>query len=398
MEIRPFEPDDAQAALDLRVAAFSTEMHVDLDDGDVYAPDDLRLVAVDDGRVVGHLAVWPFAQSFRGRRVPMGGIGGVVVAIDQRGHGIGSRLLAGALDLMAERDMAISSLYPSTPAPYRAWGWEVAGEHVRRTIATRELLDLPPPPADVALRPFDLADLDDVLALHNDLTATEPGGLHLPRIWFERLLTLDPNDPELAVVAERDGTVAGLLLAAKTAATGPHDGFALRVLHLFGRDGGVESALWHNVASHFSVASSTRFNSQPADPLQFALTRRLPDVDDSSHVWMTRLVDAPAAVSARGWPDVQGSCELTLRDRRRAGNDGHWTLTVDAGEGRLVPRSDHRVTAPTIDVGALSAMYTGFATAAALARAGRLVGASPSDVAALDQLCAAPAPFMRDYF
>lgn len=399
MEIRPLEPDDAQAALDLRVAAFSTSMHVDLDDNDVYAPDDLRLVAVDDGRVVGHLAVWPFAQSFRGRAVPMGGVGGVVVAIDQRGRGIGSRLLAASLDLMARRDMPISSLYPSTPAPYRAWGWEVAGEHVRRTIPTRELLELPPAPGEISLRPFEQDDLDDVLALHNAVTRNEPGGLQLPRVWFERLLTPDPDDPELSIVAMRDGVVVGLLLAAKVSGTGPNDGFGLHVIHLFGSDGGVEVALWRNVASHYSVASTTTFNSQPADPLQFLLPTALPVVTPSSHLWMTRLVDAPAAVAARGWPDVQASCPLTIVDPRRPDNDGHWVLEVDAGEGRLEPApSSHRNARPTTDIGALSSMYTGFATPLALARAGRLTGAGHGHLKALVELFVGPSPFLRDYF
>ncbi|HKJ55097.1 MAG TPA: GNAT family N-acetyltransferase, partial [Nitriliruptoraceae bacterium] len=113
MQVRAFRPEDAQAALDLRVAAFSTSMHAEVDDTDIYAPDDHRLVAVDGGRVVGHLAVWPFGQTIGGRVVPMGGVGGVAVAPDRRGRGVGSALLGAGLDLMADHGLIVSTLYPS---------------------------------------------------------------------------------------------------------------------------------------------------------------------------------------------------------------------------------------------------------------------------------------------
>ncbi len=186
--VRPLEYDDEQAALDLRVATFSTAMHVDLADVEVddYVPADHRVVAEDGGRIVGHLAVWPFAQRFGGRSVPMGGVGGVAVAIDRRGRGIGSLLLAAGLDLMADRGLVVSTLLPSVPLPYRRWGWEVAGDHVRRRLALRELLALPTPPDDVVLRPWSDDDLPALLAVHNAVTDTEPGGLVATERWLRR--------------------------------------------------------------------------------------------------------------------------------------------------------------------------------------------------------------------
>lgn len=404
MHIRPFEPRDAQAALNLRVVAFSSNMHVDLADSaeDLYTPDDHRLVAVDDGRVIGHLAIWSFAQSFGGRAVPMAGVASVAIAPDQRGRGIGSRLLEAGLDLMAELELPVSTLYPSTPAPYRAWGWEIAGSHVRRTIATRELLDLPRPSDDIALRPFGIDDLDAVLTLHNSITAHEPGGLQASDLWFRRMLTPVPHDPELVIVAVRGDQVVGLLLAGKDPGSGPHDSFGLRILHLFGADGDAEMTLWHAVAGNHSVASTIHFNSQPADPLQFALPRVLPRVAPASHLWMTRLVDAPAAVAARGWPALTARIELHVTDPRRQSNEQAWMLEVDGEDGQLTPASatsaGATTTASTLDIGALSTLYTGFTTPWALARAGRITGCNDDDLATLTALFSGPAPFLRDYF
>ncbi|HKJ55488.1 MAG TPA: GNAT family N-acetyltransferase [Nitriliruptoraceae bacterium] len=411
MKVRAFRPEDAQAALDLRVAAFSTSMHVEFDDTDIYAPDDHRLVAVDGDRIVGHLAAWPFGQTFGGRVVPMGGVSGVAVAPDQRGRGVGSALLAAGLDLMADRGLVVSTLYPSTPAPYRAWGWEVAGEHVRRTLATRELLELPPPADDVSTRPFELDDLDTVLALHNSITSTEAGGLEASRRWVRRLLTPDAEEPELTFVAIRDEQVVGLLLATKVDGTAATDGFGLRVLHLYGADRDAELALWSIVAANHSVASMTTFNSQPADPLLLALPRTLAEHSPSSHAWMNRLVDAPAAIAARGWPDLTATVDLDIVDPRRPSNDGAWVLEVDAGTGQLTRPAEHTtapgsdagrgqaaVGAARLDMGALSSMYTGFAAPRMLARAGRLTGCDDETLDDLTAVFSGPAPFMRDYF
>lgn len=406
MQVRAFRPEDAQAALDLRVAAFSTSMHVEFDDSDIYAPDDHRLVAVEGDRVVGHLAVWPFGQTFGGRVVPMGGVAGVVVAPHERGRGVGSALLADGLELMSERGLVVSTLYPSTPAPYRVWGWEVAGEHVRRTIATRELLDLPGDAAGVSVRPFELDDLDDVLALHNHVTSRESGGLQASRRWARRLLTPDADEPELTFVAVRGDQVVGLLLAVKTDGRAPTDAFSLRVLHLYGADHDAERALWAVVAANHSVASTTTFNSQPADALLLALPSSLPTHATSSHAWMARLVDAPRAIAARGWPDVTTTIRLDLADPRRPANAGAWMMEVDAGSGRLqrlddaaAPRSADAAKAHAgVDIGALSAMYSGFASPAMLARAGRLTGANDTTLDVLAAVFDAPAPFLRDYF
>ncbi len=407
MQVRAFRPDDAQAALDLRVVAFSTAMHVEFDGTDIYAPDDHRLVAVEEGRVVGHLTAWPFGQAFGGRVVPMGGVAGVVVAPEHRRRGVGSALLAAGLDMLADRGLPVSTLYPSTPAPYRAWGWEVAGMHVRRTIATRDLLDLPAP-SDVEVRLFLLDDLDDVLALHNAITLREPGGLAASRRWLRRMLTPDPDEPELSFVAVRGAEVVGLLLAVKVSGTAPTDAFGLRVLHLYGADRDAELALWAVVAANHSVASTTTFNSQPADPLLLALPRTLPEDSASSHAWMTRLVDAPAAIAARGWPDTTATVPLVIRDPRRPSNDGAWVLEVAEGAAQLTrPRqadptghgghgSGARVAA--VDIGALSAMYTGFASPWLLSRAGRLTGCDADFLELLGSVFAGPTPFLRDYF
>src|SRR5882724_12568669 len=61
------------------------------------------LVAHRNGRLVGMLNVLAFAQWFGARAVPMGGVASVVVAPEERGHGIAPQLLTRAVELMVER-------------------------------------------------------------------------------------------------------------------------------------------------------------------------------------------------------------------------------------------------------------------------------------------------------
>ncbi|HEX6255585.1 MAG TPA: GNAT family N-acetyltransferase [Euzebyales bacterium] len=391
MEIRPLRPEDAEQAFQLRVHAFSSSTRGDYDAAEVYAPDEHRLVAVDGGRVVGHLAVWPVHQSFGGRAVPMAAVSAFTIAHDQRGRGIGSQMLTVALERMADAGLAISTLYPSTPVPYHRWGWEFAGEHVRRRVATRALLDVPAPAVPVELRPYAPADLDALVELNDRRAQREPGALIGGDRWLRRALQADPDEPELAVVAVRDGQVAGLLLAVKESAD---DGiYGLHVLRLFGADRDVERALLRCAGHHHAVAATSVLRSRTADPLLFELSS-LTHLDPACEHFMTRVIDAPAAMTARGWAPVSATIELDISDERRSANHGRFVLEVADRFAVLTPGGSGRV---ALDVRALASLYTGFTTASALAAAGRVSG-DPPTVAAMDDAFAAPAPCMRDTY
>lgn len=409
MHVRPYQPEDAQAALDLRVVAFSTGMHVDVDaTDDHYVPDERRLVAVTDdedagpsGRVVGQLGAWPFRQVVAGRTMPTGGVGGVTVAMDWRGRGVGSALVEAGLDLMARAGDVLSTLYPSLPGFYRAWGWELAGERLLRRIPTRDLAALAPPPSDVVVRPFDLdRDLEIVAALHDDVHGTAPGavlgGIH----WLRRHLTPDDDEPEFAFVAERAGAIVGILAGAKDGPSTDTSPFDVAVHRVAARDWDTERALWHVVARNHPVATMTTFVAAATDPVLLHLPTQVPPPTSRSHAWMTRIVDLPGAVAARGWPDDSTTLVLEVSDRRRVANDGLWRLEVADGHGaaaRLEPGSDARPDA-RVDIGALSAITVGGATATGMARAGRLHTADAGTLRRLDRLFATPTPFVRDYF
>ncbi len=55
-------------------------------------------------------------------------------------------------------------------------------------------------------------------------------------------------------------------------------------------------------------------------------------------MWMLRVIDAPAAIEARGFPaGVSVSVPLLVSDDTRPANSGRWRLTVSDGKGMLIP-------------------------------------------------------------
>jgi len=112
--------------------------------------------------------------------------------------------------------------------------------------------------------------------------------------------------------------------------------------------------------------------------------------------WMLRIIDAPAAVATRGYPpSLKLEVPLSVEDAVLADNTGDWTLQVAEGEGRLEPGGQG---GPRLGIGALSSLYTGWASTATLSRAGLLEGGSASQLRALDAAFAGPTPWMMEEF
>lgn len=390
IEIGPLRPDEHPAVLALRARTFSASDPAEVAEEPIYVPDDRRLAAREDGQLIGTLGAWPFRQVVGGREVPMSGIASVIVEAHARGRGAGSRLLAAGLDLVRDHGDPIASLYPATVAPYRAWGWALAGHHLHREVPTRALTSLPAPTTDVRIRSGSPDDHVACAAVARAVARTEPGGLVAPDRWYRRKLDLEGTDH--LDIAEVNGEVTGFALWSRA---GADHGWRVDANLVVGITVDVERALWRQLGSWWSVARTTRFVSWPADPL----LADLPELDSTvvaEHPWMTRLVDVPAAVAARRWPDgVTVTVPLHVHDDRVAANDGPFVLEVADGLGQLMPGGDGRV---EVDVRDLAPLYTGYLPTTVLARRGSLVGATADDVADLADAFDAPTPWLREYF
>jgi predicted acetyltransferase len=154
-------------------------------------------------------------------------------------------------------------------------------------------------------------------------------------------------------------------------------------------------SVWWTLASSASLVDAITFAASPEDALLLIMSEQRIGVRAQVR-WMLRIIDAQAAVAARGYPpSLEIEVPLTIEDTILAHNSSDWTLQVAEGKGRLAPGGTG---GPLLGIGALSSHYTGWASTATLSRAGLLEGGAAIQLRALDAAFAGPTPWMMDEF
>ena len=362
------------------------------------------LGAFDGGRMVGSALFLDMRQWWHGRAVPMAGVAGVKVAPEYRGRGVGRAVMTALTDLMAERGYPLSALYPATMTIYRSLGWEIAGHRHEAVLPARSLFTLAKPDDETAAAirrpgPDDAARVLEVIGRAHE-NARDCGPVTYDEATVRRWLTRPgryADDDRYAYLAP-DGFLGYRW----------HRGNdEIFIDQLAAVSAQTTRALWAVAASNSSVVEAVRAQVGLSDPLWWMLREQDAKIADRES-WMLRLLDAPAAIAARGFPATDLAVPLRITDDLRPANSGRWDLTVRAGEGRL---SRHRTdlgspspagSSPSrqapLALGArgLAALYAG-TPVATLRRAGLADGGSPDADAALDGAFAAT-PFMLDGF
>ena len=343
---------------------------------------DGRFLGVADGdEVVAAARIWPFEQWWHGRRVPMGGVAGVVVTPEYRGRGVASLLMRGVFQRCVEKGYPLSGLYPATTVLYRRLGYEFAGSRYKFSFQAADLRTLGG--KSTAVRRAGRADAELFLELASK--AHEARRSTGPLIWpLSEIESWLEDDDNFAYVAE-DGFVV----------YNWSDG-DLAVDELVAGSAETARALWATVGSGASIAKTVHAYCAPFDPIHL-LAELEADGDARINRWMLRLLDAPAAIAARGFPDgVVLEADLRIDDPELPANTGDWRLSVAAGTGQLTaaqPSQD----ALTLGPRALAALYAG-TPLAGLRGAGLVTGGSPDGDAAIEAVFAGPTPYMLDFF
>ena len=343
---------------------------------------DGRFLGVVDGdQLVAAARIWPFEQWWGGRRVPMGGVAGVVVAPEYRGRGVGSLMMRAVLQRCADKGYPLTALYPATTVLYRRLGYEFAGNRYKFSFQAADLRTLGG--KGTAVRKAGPADADLFLELagKNHAVRRSSGPLIWPRTEVESWLEDENN---FAYVAD-DGFVV----------YNWSDG-DLAVDELMAGSEETARALWATVGSGASIAKSVQAYCPPFDPIHL-LAEHEAAGDTRINRWMLRLIDAPAAIASRGFPEgVVLEADLRIDDPELPANTGDWHLSVADGSGSLTP-TDSPTDALRCGPRGLAALYAG-TPLAALRGAGLVTGGAPATDAGLDAVFSGPTPYMLDYF
>jgi predicted acetyltransferase len=389
MIIRDLVRDDLDAAWRLRATAFGGPR-----ERPAAWPGDLSgerpYVAEEGDRLSGFLRVRKYRQFFGGKAVPMGGIASVAVDPYARGKGVASGLLDAALAGMREDGQPLSTLFTAVAPLYRARGWERAGIVEWAELPIDALRWVKRPSREVSLGPIDKSALDEVHACYLAAASGIDGMLDRsgPAFPLEPLL-----DRDLFTLARVDGELRGYLDAERGS-----DGL-LDVGSLIAQDADTLAELLRSIGSWAGKMQRVRFRL--ADPEVLSLVLPSAPAELSVEPWYLRVVDLPAAIAARGWPNARflaegTSAEIEVVDEHAPWHAGRHRLVVRDGSVRCEPGGSGDPV--RLQSRALGPWFSGSTSTPVLRRAGLLDG-SPSQAAVLDVLTAThTVPHLLDTF
>jgi predicted acetyltransferase len=364
------------------------------------------------GQPAGAAILHDMRQYWAGSALPCAGVASVKVAPEFRGSGIGRGLMTELLGMIAERGYPLSVLYPATMPIYRSLGWELAGSKYELSVPARSLRSL------LAPDPFAAGAAGSDPGLGQGHPGAAHGGVAVRRAGQDDASTMIGvigRSHELArdagPVTWDEGPAARWLTRENLYSyLAADDGFTayrwlegtddLWVERVHASSAESLRALWSVIASHSPVAERVRGWISPNDPIWW-LTREHDASLTARSMWMLRVVDAAAAVAARGFPPgASVSVPLIINDHLRPANSGSWRLTVSDGKAELAADTGSTATAAaaplTLGARGLAALYAGIPLAT-LRRSGLASGGTSETDAALDTAFAAT-PFMVDDF
>ncbi len=231
---------------------------------------------------------------------------------------------------MTERGYPLSVLYPATMTIYRSLGWEIAGHQHEAVLPARALSAMARPDVKtVGIRrpgPDDAAEVLEVIGRAH-AGARDCG----PISWDEATMRRWLTRPGWYADTDRYAYLAPDGFLGYRWRRGHEEIFVDRVV---AASAATTQALWAVAASNSSVAETVHAQVGPSDPLWWMLREQDANIAERES-WMLRLLDAPAAIAARGFPAMDLAVPLQVTDDLLAANSGRWELTVRAGVGRL---------------------------------------------------------------
>jgi len=389
VEIRPLTFADAPQSrrLSLEAFGFPRDPLPDLDETTWLRPGMSAWGAFEGDRLLAKVINRAYDSWFGGTTIATAGIAGVAVVSERRGEGLLGDLFDAVLAEARAGGAAISTLYPTAPGIYRRFGYELVGGLLTLEIPTASLATVRPG-SGVVLRRATAADFDAIRAVYDRWAAGQNGPLTRRGDSFTTTAEQYVDSFSGVTLAERDGELLGF--AAWQRGSGYDLDATIEVDDLICVDPGAAASLLHHFGTFSSVAGRVRLETSGFDAALFAL-RDTAWKPIGKHPYMLRLLDVPAALTARAYPPVDVSAGFSVSGH---GLDGAWTLTVKDGAATCEPGSGEGARLTSYGLGLL---YSGTQSTANLRFAGHLTGPSDTD-ALLDALFGGRQFHIRDYF
>jgi predicted acetyltransferase len=212
--------------------------------------------------------------------------------------------------------------------------------------------------------------------------------------WRARILRMmEPDVVPHVVLAHGDDGLEGYACYQR----GSREGFGIdpTCTHLVATTRRAAAALFTYFGGFHSIGEHLQWNAPPHEPLALLLAESRSVTQSFSFPWMSRLLDVPGALEARGYPEVDGECVIAVDDPRFPENRGPFRVEANGGKVAVTP-TDDEAGAP-IPVGPLSALFTGNLSTHDLVRLGAAAADDPA-LPLLAALFAGPPPWSPDFF
>jgi predicted acetyltransferase len=390
VEIREPAPGDERTIRDLAVLSFNVPPSWARGEGPPVGTEHM-LCAYEGERLLATSRDTPMLQWFGGRPLRTAGVASVATVPEVRSTGLGDELMRALLARARDRGAVVTSLFPATVPFYRRLGYEYGGTW---TIMHARLSDLPRDAIPVEL--FEGDDPHELRACYEAFAAGRTGLVEGEDDdwWRVRVLQRWNRDAATRAVVVRgsEGVEGYACFSLET--RGEWKGFDIECTHLVGRTRRALSGLLDYFRRYRGVGRGLVWVGPPNEPLALLLNEESAQVRRHMR-YMSRLLDVPGALEARGYPEaVSGEMVLEVDDPMFKDNRGPFQVTAEGGKVR-VSRTDNR--GLLIPVGTLSSLFAGFISPLDLAMVGDLPGDDPA-LPFLGALFAGPPPWMMDHF